>query len=337
MRILVRRAEAGDAEALAEVQFLAWSQVYGDTFPREVFGSWDGRQKVVEWKDLIARHEGLLVALWDDVPVAYGSCVPDGNGIKIMSLYVHPRAQGQRLGAELVRAMLDEFRPESVTVDCLEGNTLAESVYRHWRGSPQAGPPFDIGGASFRTTTFVWSDVSVLRRALTVVEIRPLADFDSREYLTELLHAGYRRNAEAGLHFIATWQPVEITRERLAKGHCFVAVAGETLVGTILVEWADNSYGEVVLDVPSSKISQFAVHPEWRGRRIGERLLVAAEGHAHQEGAHQLVLDTAAPASQLIAYYQRLGFRIIGEADWRPEVDYTSVVMAKPLEPYTMG
>lgn len=42
-------------------------------------------------------------------------------------------------------------------------------------------------------------------------------------------------------------------------------------------------------------------------------------------------LDTAQPASTLIAMYESWGYRVVGECDWRPLTNYTSVVMSRQL------
>jgi hypothetical protein len=43
-------------------------------------------------------------------------------------------------------------------------------------------------------------------------------------------------------------------------------------------------------------------------------------------------LDTAAPAAHLIAWYERNGYRRVGRADWRPDVNYESVILSRRLD-----
>ena len=45
-----------------------------------------------------------------------------------------------------------------------------------------------------------------------------------------------------------------------------------------------------------------------------------------------MALDTAQPATALIAMYESWGYRVVGECDWRPVTNYTSVLMARDLE-----
>lgn len=51
--------------------------------------------------------------------------------------------------------------------------------------------------------------------------------------LTALLHRAYRRLADLGFQYVASFQDDSITRERAAKGTCLVAVSGDRIVGTI--------------------------------------------------------------------------------------------------------
>ena len=43
------------------------------------------------------------------------------------------------------------------------------------------------------------------------------------------------------------------------------------------------------------------------------------------------LLDTAAPATDLIDMYVRWGYTVIGECDWRPKTNYLSVVVSRPI------
>ncbi len=55
------------------------------------------------------------------------------------------------------------------------------------------------------------------------------------------------------------------------------------------------------------------------------------EEEARRLGAKEKCLDTAQEADHLVTYYQRLGYEIRAEADWRPTVNYKSWVMVKEL------
>ena len=162
--------------------------------------------------------------------------------------------------------------------------------------------------------------------------IRPWTPQDSIEELTNLIHLAYKTNADLGFHFIATHQSADVTRERLESGKAFVAELEGRFVGTITLEFpVDVPHGEYVTSHPLALFGQFAVDPNIQRSGLGRKLVETVENEARQMGAKEICLDTAQGADHLIGYYQRLGYEIRAEADWRPEVNYKSWVMVKPL------
>ncbi len=167
------------------------------------------------------------------------------------------------------------------------------------------------------------------------ITIRPLAPTDSLDELTELLHRAYAALAERGMRYTASHQSVEVTQRRIARGECFVAECAGRLVGTILVVPPDRApgredpalYGEP--DV--AHFHQFGIEPELRASGLGSRLLARVEERARELGALRVACDTSEHAHDLIAWYGRRGYEIVGRADWRPHVNYESVLLAKRL------
>jgi GNAT superfamily N-acetyltransferase len=168
----------------------------------------------------------------------------------------------------------------------------------------------------------------------TVDEIvfRRLTEQDSITELTDLLHAAYAELADAGMRFVASHQPAEVTRRRAAQGECWVAVSRSELVGTLTVvppgvpakyHWYTRS--------GVARLNQFGVRPDMRGRGIGDELMRIGERRAVEMGATEVALDTAEGALRLIETYSRRGYRFIDYADWRPETNYRSVVLSKSL------
>jgi ribosomal protein S18 acetylase RimI-like enzyme len=165
----------------------------------------------------------------------------------------------------------------------------------------------------------------------TAAVIRPLREDDSLEALTEMLHRAYKVLADMGLKFLATWQDVETTRTRISNGTCFVAVADDMIVGTITFKMPHGGHDIAWLDRPDvGHISQMAVEPAFQNRGIGGRLMRHAEEHAKEQGLAELALDTSERAHHLIAWYERLGYRFVGNIQWEI-VNYRSVVMTKSL------
>ena len=164
------------------------------------------------------------------------------------------------------------------------------------------------------------------------IVIRPLRPDDSLEEITSLLHRAYKKNADLDIHFVASHQTHDVTQERLDQGTAFIAELESRIVGTITLSFPiDVPHAEYMTDKPLASFGQFAVEPNLQGAGLGRKLIQTVETEAKRLGAQEICLDTAQPADHLISYYQKLGYEIRAEADWRPEVNYKSWVMVKPL------
>ncbi len=161
--------------------------------------------------------------------------------------------------------------------------------------------------------------------------IRRLAESDSIEALTELIHRAYAPLGARGLNFTAVDQTPEVTAQRAAWGTCFMATVGSDLAGTIVVRGTHTDSVCPHFNKPGvATIHQFAVAPELQGKGIGSALLSAAETWAGENGFAELLLDTAEPATELIDYYERHGYHEVTTVQW-PGKTYRSVVMGKGL------
>jgi len=163
--------------------------------------------------------------------------------------------------------------------------------------------------------------------------IRALEPGDSMAELTELLRRAYRRLADLGLRYMATWQSEDVTRSRAAAGSCLVAVHGGRLAGTIVLEPSAPHLGNAWYRRPEvMTFHQLGVLPELQGRGIGAALLERVRVEALRAGARELALDTAEPAAHLITLYTRLGYRSV-DHETGPDVNYRSVIMSRYLHP----
>ena len=163
--------------------------------------------------------------------------------------------------------------------------------------------------------------------------IRTLKDDEDIGALTELLHRAYAALAAAGLRYTATHQTSEVTRLRLSRGHPFIAELDGRVVGTATCYPPDP---ENILswyrDENAFHFGQFGVDPEYQGRGVGQALHQALIDHALGGGAHYLLLDTAAPAHDLIAMYHRWGYVVVDRFDYA-STNYESVITRKRLIP----
>lgn len=163
------------------------------------------------------------------------------------------------------------------------------------------------------------------------VLIRPLAETDSIPALTSMLHRAYGRLARMGLRYTATHQSDEVTRERVSEGTCLVAVMDGEVVGTIVVKTPEQTNGCTWYDRPEvASVGQFGVEPDIQTKGLGLMLLDEAERRVRAAGAAEIALDTAEPATHLVDWYTRLGYRFVQYQSWE-QTNYRSVIMSKPL------
>jgi [ribosomal protein S18]-alanine N-acetyltransferase len=104
--------------------------------------------------------------------------------------------------------------------------------------------------------------------------------------------------------FTTPWPPQayrqELETNRLA--HYLVAVIGDTVV----------AYGGIWLMVDEAHITTFAVHPAYRRRRIGERLLLSMLDLSVQRQAREATLEVRLSNLAARRLYEKYGFRPVG-------------------------
>jgi GNAT superfamily N-acetyltransferase len=162
--------------------------------------------------------------------------------------------------------------------------------------------------------------------------IRTLQIKDNLAFLTDLIHAAYAPHAAKGLRYWGTHQSVESTAERFASGEGFIAEVQGEIVGTITLRGPQpESPVELFRDANTWSFAQFAVAPGHKRSGIGVALHEHVLTRAITQGAHVMALDTAAPATALIAMYKAWGYEVCGECDWRPHTNYLSVLMSRSL------
>lgn len=168
---------------------------------------------------------------------------------------------------------------------------------------------------------------------LADVEMRRIQPADSIAELTEFLHRAYAPLAAKGMRFTATHQSEDVTRARIAGGECYLALRDGAVCGTITFKNAEQTNGSPWYDQDDvASFGQFAVEPGLQRHGLGRTLIALAERRALETGVREIALDTAEPATHLIAFYTRLGYRFIEHAQWGM-TNYRSVVMSKTLRP----
>lgn len=104
--------------------------------------------------------------------------------------------------------------------------------------------------------------------------------------------------------FTTPWPPQayrqELEANRLA--HYLVALIGDQVVG----------YGGIWLMVDEAHVTTFAVHPAYRRRRIGERMLIALLDLARDRQAREATLEVRLSNLAARRLYEKYGFRPVG-------------------------
>jgi ribosomal-protein-alanine N-acetyltransferase len=104
--------------------------------------------------------------------------------------------------------------------------------------------------------------------------------------------------------FTTPWPPhayrSELETNRLAR--YLVVRAGDEVVG----------YGGLWLMVDEAHITTFAIHPAWRRRRLGERLLLAMLDIAREQHAREATLEVRLSNLAARRLYEKYGFRPVG-------------------------
>jgi GNAT superfamily N-acetyltransferase len=126
-------------------------------------------------------------------------------------------------------------------------------------------------------------------------------------------------------------QSVEVTRLRARRGQCYVAVAGDRLVGTMTLEGPDHGSDCATYRRSTvASLHQFAVDPMVQGRGCGEEMLQFAQRRARELGYCTLALDTPSRATHLLTFYQSQGFRRVAEFR-KADKPYWSTVLCKTV------
>ncbi len=162
------------------------------------------------------------------------------------------------------------------------------------------------------------------------ITIRKFSDMDSMTELVSLLHRAYKKLADMGLHYVATFISEEDMQWFVDRGECFVAVEDDKIIGTILIYPKGKNSPEIYNRSDIEVFGKFAVEPEFQCKGVGSMLMDFVEKYVKDKGINEIALDTAEEAQHLIDYYEKRGYKQIGYQQWK-KANYRSVVMSKKL------
>lgn len=166
--------------------------------------------------------------------------------------------------------------------------------------------------------------------------IRPFTT-DDAPAATALLHRAYAELGAAGLNFTAVDQSVSTTLARATGGASWLQVDGagdsERVLGMLTISLPPESALRALTPEASTDrawINQLAVDPDARGQGLARVLRDHGMAWSRAMGASSIGLDTAQPASHLVALYEGWGFTTVDTVQW-PGKTYRSVIMTRAL------
>ncbi|MFF5476690.1 GNAT family N-acetyltransferase [Streptomyces sp. NPDC012935] len=142
------------------------------------------------------------------------------------------------------------------------------------------------------------------------MRIRP-ATSDDLPVLQDIERAAGAAFRDLGMAAIADDEPpaLDVLEHYRSAGRAWVACgAGDAPVGYLICEPVDGSL----------HIEQVSVHPDAARRGIGRALLAYAARIAREDGLSGLTLTTFTEVPWNAPYYERLGFRVLDEAELTP-------------------
>ena len=141
-------------------------------------------------------------------------------------------------------------------------------------------------------------------------EIRD-ARTDELGALQDIERAAGRSFAEIGMAEVAEDEPpsIEVLERYRAAGRAWVAVdADDHPVGYLIAELVDGN----------AHVDQVSVHPDSSRQGIGRALVGRVVDWARDEDVPAITLTTFADVAWNAPYYERLGFRTLGENELTP-------------------
>jgi ribosomal protein S18 acetylase RimI-like enzyme len=160
---LIRSAMPEDAPAIARVYVDAWRDSYEGILSARFLAALDVDRLAAMWR---RRVDEDIVIVAEDVGAVVGFCsggrsVDERDALfrhEIFTLYVHPRAQRNGIGA----ALLDDMRarmPAPILLWVLEQNPRAHAFYERNGGVPVRRGAASVGGDTYPTRGYAWFDV----------------------------------------------------------------------------------------------------------------------------------------------------------------------------------
>jgi ribosomal protein S18 acetylase RimI-like enzyme len=165
LTIDIRKAEPGDATAIADIHHDAWQGAYAGIIPHKSLTAMISRRGSQWWRNAIFRATSILVIELGGKIVGYATFGRNRSRNlsqqgEIYELYIHPSYQGIGLGTRLftaARKQLENNRLDGLIVWVLEENIGAVSFYANAGGHDLTEGVEIFDTRALRKIAFVWS------------------------------------------------------------------------------------------------------------------------------------------------------------------------------------
>lgn len=168
--MVVRKAEAADAEAIARIYVDGWRDSYAGLVPDRVLIGMSRRRQAADWRGIIAhgrRNQQVMVAEDASGVVGFGSAGPARGadlpfGGEIYTLYVDPDRHDQGIGRALLRALFADLTAHDIDaalVWVLAGNP-ARYFYEALGGHLVAVRDERLWGTVLAQVAYGWHDLA---------------------------------------------------------------------------------------------------------------------------------------------------------------------------------
>jgi ribosomal protein S18 acetylase RimI-like enzyme len=165
LTIDIRRADAKDAEAIAEVHHAAWLGAYAGVIPHRALTRMVGRRGSSWWRNAIKRAANVMVIEIGGEIVGYATLgrnrarqLPQQG--EIYELYLKPEYQGIGLGSRLFSAARKQLKShglKGLVVWALEENLNALSFYEGMGGRDVAEGVEVFESKALKKIAFAWN------------------------------------------------------------------------------------------------------------------------------------------------------------------------------------
>jgi GNAT superfamily N-acetyltransferase len=178
--LLVRRAEAADAQIIAEIHVNSWRETYAGVMPAGLLAALDINEGAEHWRSrLTASEEGtrdavFLVQRAGEPPAGFGSCgrqrserlTVAGYAGEFFAVYVMQSLQRQGAGRRLMGAMavnLIDIGCDNAAVWVLRDNPVARNFYEALGGARTGVEGvWSVKGLDIPDVAYGWRDLSRL-------------------------------------------------------------------------------------------------------------------------------------------------------------------------------